>query len=276
MSQGTVVRVQRLVKRYGSDSPSAIRGKFSVVDDVSFEVAAGRTLALVGESGAGKSTIGTILTGLHAATSGTVEVCGEDRTRPARSSRDRRRRGAQLQLVPQDPYTSLDPTQRVSAALAEAVALHERGDKDSRRARVNELLASVGLSERHAAATPDALSGGQRQRVAIARAMAARPAVIVLDEAVSALDVSVQAQVLNLLRRLQVDTGTAYVFITHDMGVVRQIAHEVIVLRNGAIAEQGTTDQIMTDPQHPYTQLLVASTPRQGWVPVVRTAFVPG
>jgi ABC-type glutathione transport system ATPase component len=259
-----VIRVDRLVKRYGHGE-----GAHLAVDDVSFTLDAGRTLALVGESGAGKSTIGAILTGLHAATSGTVEVCGEDRTHPARSTRLRRHRGSQLQLVAQDPFTSLDPRQRIGNAIAEAVALHCRLDRARRQERVLELLDAVGLSQRHAAVTPRALSGGQRQRVAIARALAAQPRVVVLDEAVSALDVSVQAQVLNLLNDLQARTGTAYVFITHDLAVVRQIAHDVIVLRQGRIVERGGVDDVLGRPQQDYTRLLLASTPRPGWTPVL-------
>lgn len=262
MNVEPVIRVDRLVKRYGPHT---------AVDDVSFTVRPGRTLALVGESGAGKSTIGAVLTGLHAATSGTVEVCGEDRTRPARSTRARRHRGSQLQLVAQDPFTSLDPRQTIGSALAEAVALHTRLDRDQRRRRVQELLEAVGLAAHHATVTPRALSGGQRQRVAIARALAAQPRVLILDEAVSALDVSVQAQVLNLLNDLQAGTGTAYVFITHDLAVVRQIAHSVIVLRHGRITEQGSTEDVLDRPQNDYTRLLLASTPRPGWTPVSAT-----
>jgi ABC-type glutathione transport system ATPase component len=264
VSLESVIRVSHLVKRYRHGDAGQ-----TAVDDVSFTVPPGRTLALVGESGAGKSTIGAVLTGLQAATSGTVEVCGEDRTRPARSTRARRHRGSQLQLVAQDPFTSLDPRQSIGHAVAEAVALHTRLDRAGRRERVIELLDAVGLSSRHAAVTPRALSGGQRQRVAIARALAAQPRVLVLDEAVSALDVSVQAQVLNLLGDLQARTGTAYLFITHDLAVVRQIAHDVIVLKAGRIVEHGGTDDVLDRPQHPYARLLLASTPRIGWTPVL-------
>ena len=262
MNGDPVIRVNNLVKRYGHGEAA-----HTAVDDVSFTLLPGRTLALVGESGAGKSTIGAMLTGLHAATSGTVEVCGEDRTRPARSTRARRHRGSQLQLIAQDPFTSLDPRQTIGDAVAEALALHTRLDRAHRRRRVLELLDAVGLAARHATVTPRSLSGGQRQRVAIARALAAEPPVLVLDEAVSALDVSVQAQVLNLLNDLQAATGTAYVFITHDLAVVRQIAHDVIVLRHGRITEQGGADDILARPSENYTKFLLASTPRPGWVP---------
>ncbi|MBZ5737091.1 ABC transporter ATP-binding protein [Nocardioides mangrovi] len=254
-----VLEVEHLVKRYG-DGPV-------VVDDVSFRVRRGRTTALVGESGAGKSTIGGIVTGLQTATSGRVAVCGEDRTRVARSARERRRRGAQLQLVPQDPATTLDRSQRIGDALAEAVALGGTPRTD-RLPRVEELATQVGLGPTHLELTPRSLSGGQRQRVAIARALATSPEVIVLDEAVSALDVSVQAQVLNVLNALQRDLGTAYLFITHDLAVVRQVAHDVVVLRHGRVVEHGAVEQVLGDPQDDYTRLLLDSTPRPGWRPV--------
>ncbi|HCB03221.1 MAG TPA: ABC transporter ATP-binding protein [Nocardioides bacterium] len=258
-----VLTVEHLVKRFG-DGPV-------VVDDVSFEVRRGQTTALVGESGAGKSTIGAIATGLQVATSGRVLVCGEDRTRMARGARERRRRGTQLQLVPQDPYTTLDPSQRIGDALAEASSL-AGVPRGSRTPRVEELLAMVGLTPAHAVLLPRSLSGGQRQRVAIARALALSPDVLVLDEAVSALDVSVQAQVLNVLNAVQRELGTAYLFITHDLAVVRQIADDVVVLRHGRVAEAGGVDQVLTRPRADYTRLLLDSTPRPGWHPTGSTA----
>ena len=261
-----VVEVERLSKSYGG---------VVVVQDVSFTVEAGRTLALVGESGAGKSTIASALTGVIDLTAGRVVVCGEDRSRSRRSGRVRRRRGAQLQLVSQDPFTSLDPAQRVGSAIAEVVALHDTLTWDQRRARVVDLLDSVGLGAGHLSSAPRALSGGQRQRVAIARALAARPQVIVLDEAVSALDVSVQAQVLNVLADLQRATDTAYLFITHDLGVVRQIADDVLVLRNGHTVEYGPAQAVLDTPQQDYTRQLLASTPRPGWVPHRRPILAP-
>jgi ABC-type glutathione transport system ATPase component len=256
-----VLEVEHLVKRYG-EGPNA-------VDDVSFAVRRGRTTALVGESGAGKSTIGAVASGLQSVSSGRVVVCGEDRSVAARSARDRRRRGAQLQLVPQDPYTTLDPTQRIGAALTEAVALGGTS-RAEQPAEVERLMDLVGLGPAHADATPAGLSGGQRQRVAIARALAPSPEVLVLDEAVSALDVSVQAQVLNVLNRLQRDLGTAYLFITHDLAVVRQIADDVVVLRHGRVVEAGPVDEVLDRPREDYTRLLLDSTPRPGWRPVGR------
>jgi peptide/nickel transport system ATP-binding protein len=199
-----------------------------------------------------------------------VEVCGEDRSQPARSARVRRRRGRQLQLVSQDPFTALDPRQPIGSVITEALAIAGIGARSSREARAKRLLERVGLGARYATAVPRELSGGQRQRVAIARALAAEPEVIVLDEAVSALDVSVQAQVLNLLRDLQRETGTSYVFITHDLAVVRQIAHDVLVLEAGRVVEQGTVDEVLSAPREDYTRVLLDSTPRHGWKPRAR------
>jgi len=268
-----LVRVEGLVVDYGTGQRA-----HRAVDDVSFDLDAGTTLALVGESGAGKSTVGKVVTGLHPATSGRVVVCGEDRTRPAISTRDRRRRAKQLQVVPQDPFVSIDPRQSIGSVLTEALAPQGFSSARSRRAvesRVGSLLEQVGLDERHAHVTPRQMSGGQLQRVAIARALAVEPAVVVLDEAVSALDVSVQAQVLNLLRDLQRRTGVAYLFITHDLSVVRQVADDVLVLRSGRVAEHGTTDQVLTAPVADYTKVLIASTPQPGWKPVARASLAP-
>jgi peptide/nickel transport system ATP-binding protein len=247
-----------------------VRGRqhvLTAVDDVSFTVARGGSLGIVGESGSGKTTIARMLAGLEAPSSGTIVVAGRDRSQPARASAERRRRGHELQMVFQDPYTSLDPRQSVGGCLDEALRLHTELDPGGRRARIAELLGDVGLDERHARALPRALSGGQRQRVAIARALAASPAVIVLDEAVSALDVSIQAQVLNLLNRLRAESGVAYVFITHNLAVVRQVCDEALVLQRGRVAERGRTEDVLDNPQHEYTRRLLASIPVPGWDP---------
>ena len=245
---------------------------FVAVDDVSFTVARGASLGIVGESGSGKTTIARVLAGLERASSGTVAVAGRDRSVPTRKSSERRRRGRDLQMVFQDPYSSLDPRQRIGSCLDEALRLHTALTAEARRARALDLLDQVGLDARHARVLPRELSGGQRQRVAIARALAATPVAIVLDEAVSALDVSIQAQVLNLLNDLRAETGVAYVFISHDLAVVRQVTDDVLVLQRGQVVERGTTQAILQDPQHDYTRRLLASIPVPGWDPHLLSA----
>jgi len=176
-------------------------------------------------------------------------------------------------MVFQDPYQSLDRRQPVRDAIEESLHLHARSlDKAARRARVDELLDSVGLDERQGAALPRALSGGQRQRVAIARALAAEPRVLILDEAVAALDVSIQAQVLNLLADIREQTGVAFLFISHDLAVVRQLCDDAVVLHRGRVVETGQVDQILEAPREEYTQRLIASIPRAGWRPKRRIA----
>src|SRR5580693_9338588 len=179
---------------------------FTAVDDVSFSVPAGESLAIVGESGSGKTTIARMIVGLERPTSGTITACGHDRSRPARSARDRRRRGSEVQIVFQDPYTSLDPRQSAADAIDEVLRLHSDMAPGRRGARVAELCGLVGLDDRQSAALPRSLSGGQRQRVAIARSLAASPRILILDESVAALDVSIQAQVLNLLADIRDQT----------------------------------------------------------------------
>jgi peptide/nickel transport system ATP-binding protein len=241
--------------------------QFTAVDNVSFSLGRGRSLGIVGESGSGKTTIARMLSGLERATNGTIVVSGRDRSVPVRNTRERRRRGRELQIVFQDPYTSLDPRQRIGQCLEEVLRLHTALTGDARRARIAELLDHVGLDERHSRSRPRELSGGQRQRAAIARALAAEPIAIVLDEAVSALDVSIQAQVLNLLNRLRADTGVAYIFISHNLAVVRQVTDEALVLQRGRVVERGQTDDVLDRPKHEYTRRLLASIPEAGWDP---------
>jgi peptide/nickel transport system ATP-binding protein len=247
-------------------------GDHVAVDDVSFSLPAGGSLGIVGESGSGKTTVARLVTGLERATAGTIAVAGHDRSHPARRAVERRRRGRELQIVLQDPYTSLDPRQTVGSCLDEVLRLHFDLHRERRRARIGELLHAVGLEARYGAATPRAMSGGQRQRVAIARALAAEPQVLLLDEAVSALDVSIQAQILNLLDDLRRETGIAFLFISHNLAVVRQVCDDALVMRAGRVVERGRVDTLLDTPAEPYTRLLRASVPHRGWRPQRRPA----
>ena len=255
MSEPVLV-VDHLVKEFGT---------FRAVDDVSFTVDPGRSLAIVGESGSGKTTIARTIVGLERATAGTVMACGRDRSRPARGTDERRSRGREVQIVFQDPYTSLDPRQSARSAIEEIVALHGAAPASERAVRAGELLSLVGLDARQADALPRDLSGGQRQRVAIARALAAEPRLLILDESVAALDVSIQAQVLNLLMDIRSATDVSFVLISHDLAVVRQLTDDTIVVRHGRIVEAGPTARVLDHPEHPYTQMLRASVPGPGW-----------
>jgi ABC-type glutathione transport system ATPase component len=245
-------------------------GPLVAVDDVSFQVPPAGSLAIVGESGSGKTTIAKMIVGLERPTQGSISACGHNRSRPARSARDRRRRGREVQIVFQDPYTSLDPRQTAEATIDEVLRLHHGWTPERRRQRTAELTELVGLDARQSRALPRVLSGGQRQRVAIARALAAEPQVLILDESVAALDVSIQAQVLNLLADIRAQTGVSYVLISHDLAVVRQLTDEAIVLYRGQVVERGPTARILDDPQDAYTKRLRASVPRPGWKPVRR------
>ena len=244
-------------------------GPLVAVDDVDLSVAAGGSLAIVGESGSGKTTIARMLVGLTKPTAGTIVACGRDRSTPSRAAAERRRRGAEIQIVFQDPYSSLNPRHSAQHALDEVLRLHGNGggSADSRRSRVAELGEMVGLDERTLRAMPRALSGGQRQRIAIARALAAEPRLIILDESVAALDVSIQAQVLNLLADIRSETGVSYVLISHDLAVVRQLTDHAIVMHRGKVVERGPTDRVLDDPQDSYTKMLRESVPGPGWKP---------
>ncbi|UUU36621.1 ATP-binding cassette domain-containing protein [Streptomyces sp. CA-210063] len=245
-------------------------GNRVAVDDVSLTLPPGGSMGVVGESGSGKTTVARMLVGLETPTAGTVRIDGESLIRGRavpRGRAERRRRARRIQLVFQDPYASLDPRQTIAAGLDELLRLHEP-DRDQRRARAAQLLDQVGLDARTARSTPGAMSGGQRQRVAIARALVSRPKILVLDEAVSALDVSIQAQVLNLLADLRDELGIGYLFVTHDLAVVRQVTDELIVMHRGRVVERGLTDEVLTAPENPYTRELLAAVPRDGWRPV--------
>jgi ABC-type glutathione transport system ATPase component len=255
---GPVLSVRGLRKEFGSQV---------AVDDVAFDVTPGRSLAIVGESGSGKTTVARMIVGLERPTAGTIVACGRDRSQPARRARERKLRGREVQIVFQDPYSSLDPRQSGVELIDEVLRLHHDHDGPTRRRLVAELADLVGLDRRQIEALPRDLSGGQRQRVAIARAMAAEPRVLILDESVAALDVSIQAQVLNVLADIRDERGISYILISHDLAVVRQLTQDAIVMQRGAVVEQAPTAQLLDSPQHPYTQKLRASVPGPGWSP---------
>ncbi|SCL25750.1 ABC transporter ATP-binding protein [Micromonospora inyonensis] len=229
------------------------------VDGVSFQVRRGRTLAIVGESGSGKSTTGRALLRLHEPTSGAVTFNGRDLL--AASDDELRRLRSEMQIVFQDTYASLDPRWTIHRALAEPLRLHTDLDAAAIRARIVEVLETVGLREEDMDRFPHEFSGGQRQRIGIARALLLNPSLVVCDEPVSALDVSVQAQVLDLMKQLQRDLGLTYVFISHDLSVVEMMADEIVVMSQGRVVEQGSVEQIFRAPQHPYTKALLAAIP---------------
>ena len=249
--------LQRIYEvRRGLFRPSA---QLRAVGDISFRLERGRTLAVVGESGCGKSTLARMVALIEKPTAGQLTLVGHDAVNPP-SERRRELRQA-VQLVFQNPYGSLNPRKKVAAVLEDPLAINTTLGKAERAAKAREMLARVGLRPEHANRYPHMFSGGQRQRIAIARALMLEPRLVVADEPVSALDVSIQAQVLNLLADLQAELGLAYLFISHDLGVVRHIAHDVLVMYLGHSVEQGPKARIFERPLHPYTQALLASTP---------------
>lgn len=244
-------------------------GWAKAVDDVTFSLARGRTMALVGESGAGKTTTGRAVVRIQTVTAGSIRFKGESLTNLHGSELRRKRR--QFQMIFQDPFGSLDPRQTVGDILAEPLAVHELASREERPSRVRDLLELVGLEPAHADRYPREFSGGQRQRIGIARAIAVQPDLIVCDEPVSSLDVSIQAQIINLLSRLQRDLSVAYLFIAHDLAVVRHIADRVAVMYLGRIVEMGNVDALYDNPTHPYTVALLSAA----LIPAARTARRP-
>ncbi|MBN9106527.1 MAG: ABC transporter ATP-binding protein [Propionibacteriaceae bacterium] len=255
-----LVEVEDLVKEFGVRSAKAGQARtFTAVDRVSFAIRPGTTVSIVGESGSGKSTTANLLLGLDAPTAGTIRFDGVDLT--GLKGRDLFGFRRRVQPVFQNPYSSLDPRYTVGQSIAEPLRVHHVGDAASRRRRVAELLEKVSLPADFAGRLPHELSGGQRQRVAIARALTLEPDLVVLDEAVSALDVLVQSQILKLLAGLQEELGLSYLFISHDLAVVRMISDEVHVMQQGRFVESGTPEEIFDHPQHPYTVELLAAIP---------------
>jgi oligopeptide transport system ATP-binding protein len=229
------------------------------VDDVSFHVNAGETLGLVGESGSGKTTTGYCVLQLLKPTEGTVMFKGEDLTKAKRGNMRQTRR--ELQVVFQDPYASLNPRMTVGDIVSEPLVVHDIGDRSSRRHSAEQLLEVVGFNPDFINRYPHEFSGGQRQRIGIARALALNPSLIVCDEPVSALDVSIQAQILNLLKDLQTEFGLAYLFIAHDLAVVRTMSDRIAVMNRGKIVEEGPAEEVYSNPKDPYSQALLAAVP---------------
>ncbi|MCX0247637.1 ATP-binding cassette domain-containing protein [Streptomyces drozdowiczii] len=246
-----------LTKTYGGRG--ARRRGEPALDGVSLTLREGETLGIVGESGSGKSTLARVLAHAHTADGGTLRLRGEDITRPSRRALHAVRR--QVQMVFQDPYASLNPRMTVGEIVAEPLVAFGIGDREARRERVAELLELAGLDPAVAGRHPRSFSGGQRQRIGIARALAPAPTVLICDEPVSALDVSVQAQITGLLTDLQRDLGLSLVFIAHDLAVVRQISHRIAVMHRGRIVETGTADEVCEHPRDPYTRALLAAAP---------------
>ncbi|WP_225769137.1 ABC transporter ATP-binding protein [Inquilinus sp. Marseille-Q2685] len=261
MTRAPLLAVENLTTRFDLRSGvfGKVTGRVHAVENVSFEIFPGETLALVGESGCGKSTIGRSILQLDRPVSGSIRFEGRETLgQPAREIQALRR---QVQMVFQDPFSSLNPRMTVGQAIADPMLVHGGLSRAEIRARVAELLRRVGLSPEHARRHPHAFSGGQRQRICIARALSTRPKLVIADEAVASLDVTIQAQVINLLMDLQAETGIAVLFISHDMAVVERMAHRVAVMYLGQIVEIGSRREVFGNPRHSYTRKLLSSVP---------------
>ena len=255
-----ILRAQNLTRHY--DLRRGLFGgtsRIHAASDISFTVAAGETLAVVGESGSGKSTLARMVTMIETPSRGELQLNGVNPAAATKTERKNLRRD--VQIVFQDPYGSLNPRQTIGAALAEPLLVNTSLSRSERNTQVREMMARVGLRPELQDRYPHMFSGGQRQRIAIARALMLRPKILVLDEPVSALDVSIRAQVLNLLAAIQHEFNLAYIFISHDLSVVRHIADKIMVMYLGRVVEIGASETIFTKPQHPYTKALLSATP---------------
>ena len=255
-----LVSIQNLKKHYsiGKSLFGSTTKWLKAVDGISLEVGKGETVGLVGESGCGKSTLGRMVVGLLEPTDGEVYFEGRPLLEKGRNKRDL---GRKIQMVFQDPYASLNPRMNVANIIAEPLHLHHMGTHSERRKRVDELLERVGLSAAHGSRYPEEFSGGQRQRIGIARALALNPQLIICDEPVSALDVSIQAQILNLLKDIQEENGLSYIFIAHGLQAVKHISNRIVVMYLGKVMEISETDMLFERPLHPYTQALISAVP---------------
>jgi oligopeptide/dipeptide ABC transporter ATP-binding protein len=254
--------MEHVVKHFPVEGPRRLGAEHEVVhavDDVNLSVRRGETLGVVGESGSGKSTLARCLLGLYPVTSGRVLFDGEEIS--SLSSARLRQARKDMQMVFQDPYGALNPRRRVGSIIADPLAIHTQGSRAERRVRVQELMELVGLNPEHYNRFPNEFSGGQRQRIGVARALATRPKLVVCDEPVSSLDVSIQAQILNLLIDLQDELGLTYVFIAHDLSVIRHVSDWVDVMYLGKIVERGPVADLFRSPRHPYTAALLAAIP---------------
>ena len=260
MSTEFVLEAENLTREYGV-SRGAFKGEsvIKALAGVSFKLQAGKTLAVVGESGCGKSTLARLVTMIETPTSGMLRIAGADVTQMSPAARKQLR--GEVQIVFQDPYGSLNPRQKVGTILEEPLVINTKLSSDERRARSVQMMDRVGLRPEHYHRYPHMFSGGQRQRIAIARALMLNPKILVLDEPVSALDVSIQAQVLNILGDLRDELGLAYLFISHDLSVVKHMADDVLVMYLGRPVEHGARDAIFRRAQHPYTKALLSATP---------------
>lgn len=246
-----LLELQKIKKNYG---------QLTAVNDFSLNIYEGETVGLVGESGSGKTTVGRSIIQLHSLTSGTIKY--QDKVISTLSKKEFKPYRKEIQMIFQDPYASLNPRMTIEDIVAEPLDIHKIGSQKERKNRVEQLLEMVGLSTSFAPRFPHELSGGQRQRVGIARALAVNPKCIICDEAISALDVSVQAQIINLLKKLQKEMHLTYLFIAHDLNMVKYISDRIAVMHRGNLVEVGTSNEIFNTPKHPYTQFLLSSIPQ--------------